>query len=477
MEALTSSLPQPWSLPLEIVRNAEYAELGIDDQGNIVVVWEESGFIKGGVLKIDNGLFSFIEASTSISTGGSALALDFSMNRSGKAVAVWLEGDTVQMSTLQTSDTSLKWSEPMNLGGNNTTHMDYPQVAVDEKGNTLVSWSRSDPQNLFYKFIEVVSQIGDNDWSTPTVLKEGTLSIFDTPRIAVNGGIGVAVWNIVDTNSNLIVEGALANIYKDPISWNDNKTLSDNAGDALNPQVAVTSSGRVTAIWRFYDDQKNYKIQCMNNDFYNETWGPLDTISDSNVMADGLQFVVAASVTDQESDLLYAYWSNMASSDHPLYFAKSTSQNIPWSVGQLTGGPFDFDLLGSELGATLFKGTFQLIWWVEYDLAVGGNPGSGSIQVGYPVLSPPKPPTLQSFILTKNNDLNNNINPYLMIASNDVAINDTNDTKGIIVAIWIETHIKNGQKILKGAYGQQSPTTSKMLMYWGVDEAFQSDLP
>jgi len=44
-----------------------------------------------------------------------------------------------------------------------------------------------------------------------------------------------------------------------------------------------------------------------------------------------------------------------------------------------------------------------------------------------------------------------------MIASNDKA--------GIIVAIWLEQS------------AQQSPETSKMLIYWGVDDSFQSDFP
>jgi len=442
MEAFT------WSLPQEIV-GAIYAQVAIDDLGNIVIVWEDSRFIKGGVLKIVNGVFSFIEGPTSISTGGSARSLDFSMNGSGKAVAVWLEGDTVQTSTLQTNLSPLNWSAPISLSPTTTINIGSPQVAVDEKGNTLVIWYGDDENYLSYKFVEVVSQIDDSNWSGVNVLKEGTIFVFETPRIAVNGGIGAAVWNIIEDNS-FIVEGAIAQIDNDSISWNK-KTLSETTGISYKTQVVVTPSGRAVAIWRFFD-QGNYKIQYINNSkSQREEWeNKAETLSDSDVTPNGFQYVVAAAAVGKkdESDLVYAYWSDMTS-DNPIHFSKSSSQNTPWSEGKLTT---HLNNVGMELDATLFQEILQVIWWQNRN----------SIQVGYPL---PKPPILQAFTLTQNNDLN--FNPLPMIASNDKI--------DIIVAIWIE--MDAGRKLLKGAYGQQSAKTSKMLMYWGVDEAFQSNLP
>jgi len=426
-----------WSSPQQIVPAAEYAQIAIDHEANIVVVWEEGNLIKGGVLEISNNVFSFKSGPTSISTGGSASSLDFSMN-GGKAVAVWLQGDTVQTSTLQTSDTSLTWSVPTTLSQTKT--IGSPQVAVDEQGNTLVSWYRSDEKQSSHKFIEVVSQIRNSAWSKVTVLKEGTLSIADTPRIALNGGIGVAVWN-----NNYIVEGALANIDNESISWNANKTLSDNTGKSYNPQVAVTPSGRVVAIWRFHDDQGNYKIQYRNNDFYNEIWGTPHALSDSDVTAKGFQYVVADAVANTQfkyPDLVYAYWSDM-DSQNPIHFSESTSQNMPWSEGKL----ITFLNVGLELDATFFNETLQVIWWAY--LA-----DSGSIQVGY--FNEASVPSLAiSTVDPLNTNLAQDAGP--MIASNNEA--------GIIVAIWLEQS------------EQQSPETSKMLIYWGVDDSFQSDFP
>jgi len=258
---------------------------------------------------------------------------------------------------------------------------------------------------------------------------------------------------------NSIVEGALAKIGNDPndpIVWNDNKTLSDNQGNSYNPQVAVTPSGRVVAIWRFLDDGGNYKIQYMNNVYYNEKWDILETLSDSDVTANGLQYVVA-DAAGKYQDLVYAYWSDLGS-QNPIHFSESISQNIPWSEGKLITSLN----VGLELDATLFNEILQLIWW-QQDTSESG----GSINVGYPLLT--QPPILDPFTLAENDDL-----AYyrsLMIASND--------TKDMIVAIWIGRDANNGQKLLKAAHGPLGPVgpTSKMLMYWGIDEAFQSHLP
>jgi len=428
-----------WSQPQQITASALYAQVAIDDSGNIVIVWEDSG-IKGGVLKIDNGALSFIEGPTLISTTGSATSVDFSMNGSGKAVAVWLEEDTVQMSTLQTSDKTLKWSPPSTLSQKTITIS--PQVAVDEKGNTLVFWFREDDQQN--TFVEVISQNGNNKWSQVSDLKnEGSNIVFPNPQIAVNGGIGAAVWKIstLDSNGgvNFIIEGATAKITNDSVLWNKTVTLSDATGIPDKPQVAVGSNGRAVAIWRFVNDNNVYSIQS-----YDWDTTSIQTLI-SNVNSTGFQDVTAQG-SNQGSNLAFAYWSNGLSgpSGFPtdIQFSESTLSKpvLDWSdVGKYT---FATDL-SSELDATIFNGTPQVIWSQNISKT------SSSIQVGYP--NEATPPSLVAY---KLDTLNTNLaqDAEKMIASNDKA--------GIIVAIWL----RQSQ--------QQSPETSKMLIYWGVDDSF-----
>jgi len=54
------------------------------------------------------------------------------------------------------------------------------------------------------------------------------------------------------------------------------------------------------------------------------------------------------------------------------------------------------------------------------------------------------------------------------------------NAKGIFMAIWLENILLDNGSIVWGLLGateKERAETSKMLMYWGVDEPLQSDLP
>jgi len=458
-----------WSKAQQIVVEEDVdvvsAKVAIDNSGNIVVVWKESddsnnGSIKGGVLNVNSKGISFKEEPTLISKTGelatSLTSLDLSMNGSGKAVAVWLGLDNiVQTSTLITSDSPPTWSTPISLSIiSASTSAFAPQVAVDDEGNTLVIWLTSSFNN---NTVEVVSQIGnEKKWSNRVTISQQQ-EFIPSAQIAVNGGIGAAVW-VKDP----IIEGAIAQISSEnSFNWNKPVGLSNPSGVSLDPQVAISSSGRAVAIWRFVDVFSNYSysIQCINNseskreewDLADDAVETLTNVTPEDSQYEGFQYVAAAK---GKSNLAFAYWSNGKDGQ----FSESISQETPWTlVGEFDANTFFLD-------ATIFEEIPQVIWLQGYLLA------NSSILVGYPDLQT-TPPTLKVSKLSSDNaDVISTQIP--MIASN-------NDEKGIIVAIWLENIVLKDEsvQILMAATGSNGFETSKMLMYWGVDEPFQSDLP
>jgi len=436
----------------DIGANVVSAQVAIDNNGNIVVVWEEvegtsgdsnKGSIKGGVLNFDNkGVLSSKEQATVISNVGSSPLL--SMNGNGKAVAVWLGGDnTVQTSNRKTSDSV--WSEAIPLPITGAVGL---QVAVDGEGNTLVIWLDDSNGKTFVKG---VSQIGDNQWSDPVFISEQDAY---SPQIAVNGGIAAAVWENKGEVTSVTIQGATAEISGNSFAWNPPVTLSEARGISSSPQVAVgsiiSSEGDVSeyavAIWRFFYNDNSYSIQYANS----SSSTPYEWVNVAQTIADvsqnGVQYVVAAKDS-------FAYWSD----GKEVQFSESSlqSEELFWStVGKYTS-PTD---LGLSLDAIFFEGIMPWVIWSQ---------NQDSIEVGYPIFQI-DPLSLQTSTLTSGVFLPTNPSP--MIASNN-----------IIVAIWIEKTEdgSDGSTVLMAATGTipQSFETSKRLMYWGVDDSFQRDFP
>jgi len=460
-----------WNSPKQIAgsvgENVVSAQVAIDNDGNIVVVWEETsgdsnkgsikGSIKGAIL---NGSLSFKAEPTLISNANVASSPRLSINKNGKAVAIWLEtGDFVKTSTLQTKPLPPKtptWSLPAIALSPNVVG---PRVGVDEYGNTLVIWLRYD-QNIF---VEGVSQIGDSsDWSDVFVISQTNEFKFAPPQIAVNRGIGAAVWEVETLNgdevTSRIIEGAIAQISSEnSFAWNKPVALSEASGLSSSPQVAVGSSGRAVAIWRFVEPNSySASIQCKNisNNSPQECVDTVVTLT-NNVKKEGYQSVTAA---EGESDLALAYWST----GNKVQISKSNLEKpSSWSqVISLTKHAY-FASVPPSLDATLLGTRPEVIWSQKRDKEAAGN---SLIKIGS-INSKGNPQTSQ--LTTKNASLPDDPTP--MIASNK---------NGTIVAMWLE-NIQDGSGVQKlmAATGKHSSETSKMLMYWGVDEAFQSDLP
>jgi len=430
-----------WNLPVIVTEgNVDNAQIAIDNAGNIIIVWEEEflpGFhprfcsIIGTVLNNQLSFMPVFNSNYLVQKG----SVKLSMNGAGKTVAVSLFLiEPVRVSTLQTS-LKQPWSTQfLNTGSVEKKKLDLA-VRVDEDGNTLVIWLQSDG-------VQGASQIVNGEWSDPvTISQKGEFQVFSSPQIAVNGGIGAAVWEVKNSlNETKIIQGAIAEIHESVV-WNKQVSLSDPLGRSSSPQVAVGSNGRAVAIWR-----NSNLIQCTNNsDNPGDEWvDPVTLIN--NVTQEGYQSVTV------ESESALAYWTN----EDNVQISNSSLETpkVVWSGA--VSFPTDFSL-SSSLDATIFQGKPQVIWSQkvsDYSLIEVGSINSR----GDPEVSR----------LTATHDPDD---PRAMVASNK------NDT---IVAIWLQNIRRQDGSIVRGlmaANGKYKPEISKMLMYWGVDEPFQRDLP
>jgi hypothetical protein len=131
------------------IRQYRLAELAVDQNGNVVVVWDQAegeqetdGFsVRARVRRAKTGSWTAIET-----LGERAGAPQIATDVLGRATVVWHQSDGNRFSIWgrrydARSDT---WSAAARLEHDDAGHAVLPRVAVDAEGNALVVWAQSD---------------------------------------------------------------------------------------------------------------------------------------------------------------------------------------------------------------------------------------------------------------------------------------------------------------------------------------------
>jgi hypothetical protein len=261
-----------WALPGVVVsdpsQNSDHAAVGIDQNGNAIVVWESNN---GSNTVIQTSICSAMVCSAPYTLSyplDNAFSPQIAVNSAGQAVAVWKRwngGNWVIDSASYINNAW--WSMPVELSlpGQNA---DLPQVGIDQYGRAAAVWKRFDGSN---NIIEGTASLGGSTWIRPLVISAPGEDA-DTPSLAVNdqGEIAV-VWSRSD-GSNAIAEVSTATLTQAASSpfnfWSAPVDLSVAGLDALNPRAIIDSSGNVVAAWQ-YGSSGAYAIQAVvGNNLY-----------------------------------------------------------------------------------------------------------------------------------------------------------------------------------------------------------------
>lgn len=261
-----------WALPGVIVsdptQNADHAAVGIDQNGNAIIVWESNN---GSNTVIQSSICAAMVCSAPYSLsypGDTSLAPKIAVNSAGQAVAVWKRwngGNWVVDSA--TYINNAWWTMPVQLSlpGQDA---DMPQVGIDQYGRAAVIWKRSDGNN---NIIQGTVSLGGSTWIRPLSIS-APLQDADMPNLAVNDqGQVVAVWSRSD-GSNAIAEASTTTLTAAAASpfnfWSVPVDLSMAGSDALNPRAIIDGSGNVVTAWQ-YGSSGAYDIQAVvGNNLY-----------------------------------------------------------------------------------------------------------------------------------------------------------------------------------------------------------------
>ncbi len=184
---------------------------------------------------------------------GPTLNPQIAVTASGNAVAVWQQYDGTKHDVWANQYTPADgWATAAIIDSENLGSAFFPQVAIDTNGNALAVWAQTDgtTNNIWAN-----RYTPTGGWGTAAMIETSFSNSGLSPQIAIDiNGNALAVWSQSDGSQNSI----WANRYTPAGGWGAAALIeSDNAGDASNPQIAIDSSGNALAVWLQSDGVRN----------------------------------------------------------------------------------------------------------------------------------------------------------------------------------------------------------------------------
>jgi mRNA-degrading endonuclease HigB of HigAB toxin-antitoxin module len=279
-----------WHHPVSINDNisptgesAMYPQVAMDNNGNAIIVWEQSDGTNDQVFKSEyrNGVWHHpVSLSDNISPDVGFESHDLlpqvAMDNNGNAIIVWSQNDGTGYWYLYKSEyRNGVWTHPSSISDsiNFSLHGNWADVAMDDNGNAIIVWPGQ--KTAIYK-----SEYRNGVWSHPASLSD---------KISPDGSDGVGPNVAMDNNGNAIIVwlcyGPDYHIFKSEYRngvWTHPASLSDyiNPGgtDAGEPQVAMDNNGNAIIAWSQCNKDDIYKV--FKSEYRNGTWTHPSSLAD-----------------------------------------------------------------------------------------------------------------------------------------------------------------------------------------------------
>lgn len=337
-----------WTSPPDIVSSvgvdASDPQVAIDAEGNAVALWIEGGSIQAS----DKPYGGSWSAATTLSNADSS-SPRIEIDANGTATALWLEGSVVKAA----NKTILgSWTSASILSSPGASQ---PNLAVDATGNAVAVWTRD-------ARIESSTKPNGGIWSvSPSTLSSLAIPS-DSPRVAIGSdGTTIAVWHGVVASIDTVYAASKTILG----TWSLSQAISTSGVDSVNPYVAVDSSGDAVAVWFRYISSGGvfYHVaaQAASKSADNGWETPVDLSQEGIRNPADLQVRV---VFDNGGNAMAAWTTSF---DGTTYFFETSLKPAlqgwqePYDLA-LDYNVYGFDLASSDVGEAFAA-------WMQFDLA------------------------------------------------------------------------------------------------------------
>ena len=234
--------------------DAELPQVTIDTDGNAIAVWYQSDGTRYNiwsnryVVGTGWGIAELIEADNAGHAYGPQVAID----RDGNAIAVWSQSDGTRENILSNRYVmGTGWGTAELIETDNAGAW-RPQIAIDRDGNAVAIWYQDDGTR--YNIWANRYAVGTG-WGTEEPIETDNAGNAIVPQVAIDtDGNAVAVWYQFDgTRYNI-----WANRYVKGTGWGTAELIeTDNAGDAELPQVTIDTDDNAIAVWHQFDGTRD----------------------------------------------------------------------------------------------------------------------------------------------------------------------------------------------------------------------------
>jgi len=243
-------------------------QIAFDNNGNALAVWEQYDGTRNSIWanRFDGtnwGSAVLIETDNT----GSALVPQIAMDSNGNALAVWSQFYGTRDSIWANRFDGTNWGSAELIESDNAGHARDPQIAMDSNGNALAVWEQFD--GIW------ANRFDGTNWGSAALIDSDNAGDASDPQIAMDSnGNALAVWQQYDGIRNNI----WANHF-DGTSWGSAALIETGAGSARDPQIAFDNNGNALAVWRQNDGTRN---SIWANRFGGTSWGSAALIDSDN---------------------------------------------------------------------------------------------------------------------------------------------------------------------------------------------------
>jgi hypothetical protein len=314
-------------------------------------------------------------------TSQNATYVDFAMNATGDAMAVWVQNDgTTDNLWANRYTVSGGWGTPQLIEtstsavSSSINPNEGPRVAINANGSAVAVWEQNDGAGNIGIWANCYTVA--NGWGTAQVI-DTTVVITnrpsDGPRVGIDGnGNAIAVWHKHD--------GALRNVWANQMSsngsWGTPFILENNDTDrAIYPSIAMNNAGKAVVAWGWSDaSQINYGLVAAR--YYDgSSWGSVQNITTGTETAGSPQMIEVGIDTNGNA---IAVWKQM---EGGILKIKSNRYAGGWgleeNISDVTTHAVDVDVAVNASGSAVAV-------WLQYDSSFNPNvyanryvPGSG----------------------------------------------------------------------------------------------------
>jgi len=139
------------------------------------------------------------------------------------------------------------WDVPVMIGGGNGGNSSHPQVTIDPTGRAIAVWQEMDGARWIVRANRYTPGLG---WQSPTLIETDDADDAVDPDVAVDlNGNAIAVWTTTVTPGDYAPGRVFAKRFTPGTGWGEPTQISRNDSPAWVPRVATDGEGNAIAMW------------------------------------------------------------------------------------------------------------------------------------------------------------------------------------------------------------------------------------